>query len=292
MLPPLRALQTFEAVARIGGFTAAAEELNVTQSAVSHQIRNLERSLGVALIRRSGKGVLLTRQGERLFRDLTAAFDVIKRSIAEVNTAQSARPLGVLLRPHFASKWLAPRLSQFWLQNPGFDLRFFHSNDPADFTDPDIHVAIEWRHRDTLPAKAQCLIDGNLTPACRPSLIQDRETIVPADLTEHALLYERDERSWHEWLSLADVPDLRPRRREYYEDTNVRQQAAIEGEGWALVCPRLVVDDLEAGRLVCPFNIHLKTYSYYLVVPPDRRTLPKVRTFTDWISNEARGTSH
>ena len=284
MLPPLKSLQAFEAAARIGSFTQAARELNVTQSAISHQIRNLESFFGVPLFTRDGAGPVLTREGRQLFRGVTEAFALLEHSVADLKSAQIGIPVGLLVRPHFAMKWLAPRLVDFWRHHPGFDLRFQHSDQPADFSDASLHVSIEWCHRDSVSENARLLLGGDLTPACHPSL---GELSDPADLAGHTLLHERDETSWRAWLDLAGVPDLEPARKEFYEDTNVRQQAAIEGEGFALVCPTLVEDDLAAGRLTCPFDLRLETYGYYLVVPPDRLRVAHVRTFVDWILEQS-----
>ena len=146
MLPPLKSLQAFEAAARIGSFTQAAKELNVTQSAISHQIRNLEDYFGVQLFARDGASFTLTPEGEQLFRGMTKAMALIRRSVADLKSTQKGLPVGLSVRPHFAMKWLAPRLVEFWRHNPGFDLRFHHSDQPADFSDPSLHVSIEWCH--------------------------------------------------------------------------------------------------------------------------------------------------
>ena len=282
MLPPLKSLQAFEAAARIGSFTLAAEELNVSQSAISHQIRNLEDFFGLQLFAREGASFTLTPEGARLYGGLSEAMTLIKRSVADLKSAQKGLPVGLSIRPHFAMKWLAPRLVEFWRHHPGFDLRFQHSDRPADFSDPALHVSIEWCHESAVSDHARLLLAGDLTPACHPDLRLGQ----PGDLTHHILLHESDETSWAEWLALAGVPGLSATRKEFYEDTNVRQQAAIEGEGVALVCPPLVADDLAARRLVLPFDLKLKSYAYYLVAPPDRLANPKVKRFVDWLLSD------
>ena len=287
MLPPLNGLRAFEAVARHKSFTRAAGELNVSQSAVSHQVRGLENALNLRLLSRDGRSIELTREGRLLFQDLSESLARIRRAVANLEAVRRATPLGVSVRPHFAMKWLAPRLSHFWQRHPGFDLRFYHSNDPADFADAQLHVAIEWRHLSEVSAEARLLVPGNLTPACGPGLISKGKGLrEPADLARHALLHEADERSWSEWLAAAGVPGLQPARMAFYEDTNVRQQAAKEGEGVALVCPELVADEVVAGELVCPFDIRLETYSYYLLAPADRLEIPNVRKFVSWLIEE------
>ncbi len=167
MLPPLNALRAFEAVARHKSFTRAAGELNVSQSAVSHQVRSLESVLNLRLLSREGRTVELTREGRLLFADLSDSLARIRRALANLEAVRRASPLGVSVRPHFAMKWLAPRLSRFWQRHPGFDLRFYHTNELADFTDAQLHVAIEWRHLSEVSAEARLLVPGNLTQACR-----------------------------------------------------------------------------------------------------------------------------
>jgi LysR family glycine cleavage system transcriptional activator len=289
MLPPLNALRAFEAVARHKSFTRAAGELSVSQSAVSHQVRGLESALNLRLLSREGRAVELTREGRLLFADLSDSLARIRRALANLEAVRRATPLGVSVRPHFAMKWLAPRLSRFWQRHPGFDLRFYHTNELADFTDAQLHVAVEWRHLSEVSADARLLVPGNLTPACGPALLAGgNRPRKPEDLRRHALLHESDERSWLEWLAAAGVPGLQPARQAFYEDTNVRQQAAKEGEGFALVCPELVADEVAAGQLVCPFDIRLETFSYYLLAPPDRLDIPNVRKFVAWLANEAQ----
>jgi len=285
----LNGLRAFEAVARHKSFTRAAGELNVSQSAVSHQVRGLESALNLRLLSREGRTVELTREGRLLFADLSDSLARIRRAVANLEAVRRATPLGVSVRPHFAMKWLAPRLSRFWQRHPGFDLRFYHTNELADFADAQLHVAIEWRHLSEVSADARMLVPGNLTPACGPALLESANgPRKPEDLRRHALLHERDERSWLEWLAVAGVPGLEPARMAFYEDTNVRQQAAKEGEGFALVCPELVADEIAAGQLVCPFDIRLETYSYYVLAPQDRLEIPNVRKFVAWLANEAR----
>ena len=284
MLLPFKALLVFEAVTRNSSFTKAAEELNVTQSAISHQIKNLEEYFCVKLLDRSGPTIALTEEGELLYQDLAEAMRLVRRGVSSLKAKTSLSPVGIAVRPHFALKWLSPHLRN---ASFGFDFRFHHSNESADFSDADIHVSIEWLHSSEVPENAHLLVAGNLTPACHPSLLEGLEQPYDPRILQHfVLLHETDAVSWQEWLQLAGVPDLRPVRNEFYSDTNVRQQAAIEKQGVALVCPELVADDINEGRLVCPFPQHLDSYSYYLIVPEDRMNIAKVRSFVHWLLDE------
>jgi len=284
MLLPFKSLLVFEAVTRNSSFTKAAEELNVTQSAISHQIKNLEDFFGVKLLDRSGPCIALTEEGEILYKDLAEAMSLLRRGVSSLKAKTGLTPVGISVRPHFAMKWLSPHLRH---ANFGFDFRFYHTNESADFSNADIHVSIEWLHSSEVPSNAKLLVPGNLTPACNPSLLEGLEdTTNPALLEDFVLLHETDATGWQEWLAQAQVPALKPVRNEYYSDTNVRQQAAIEKLGFALVCPELVADDIASGRLVCPFEQQLDSYSYYLVVPEDRMNIPKVRSFVYWLMDQ------
>jgi LysR family glycine cleavage system transcriptional activator len=287
---PLKALHSFEAAARHESASRAAAELGVTQSAVSHQIRNLEDHLQLPLFHRQGGRLQLTAEGAKLYQDLSEAFSLMARSLEDLHQQQGRGALGITLRPHFALKWLAPRLPDFWRRYPGFDLRFHHSN-AVDFTDPAIQIAIEWCHEDRLPEGAQLLVPGDLTPACGPSLLteppRDGSCLDPALLDGAVLLHGSDETAWRAWLTLVGCGDLKPVRNEFHEDTNVRQQLAIAGAGFALVCPQLVTDDIAAGRLILPFAARLTSYAYYLVIPRARREERRVRNFANWILAQA-----
>ncbi len=289
MLPPLNALRAFEAVVRQTSFQRAADELSVTTSAVSHQIRNLEDFVGVSLLLRNGKDVTPTPEGDILFDHLTQAFALIQKGTAGVSASAAGVPLGISLRAHFAAQWLGPRMPFLWRHLPGLELRFFHNNGAADFSNPNLHVSIEWRHSDDVPEDAQLLWHGNLTPAIgRTEDAGCPLPETPAQLTDHKLLHETDDRSWREWLEAAGCKSLKARANLFYEDTNVRQDAAAAGEGFALVCPSLVKEDIDRGHLICPFDVHLDTYAYYLIVPPSRRRISAVTRFADWILKEAQ----
>lgn len=288
MVLPLNGLKAFEAAARFGSFSRAAEELNVTQSAVSHQVRNLEAYLQVQLFERVNGALTLTAAGKPLFEELNIAFRHIDRGIANLRASQEQSVIGVSLNPHFALRWLAPRLGRFWKLRPGFELRFVHNYEPADFSDPQVHISVEWRHRSDEPADATLLIPGELTPACSPAILEGAKAVgSPKDLERHSLLHGSGQQAWHEWLSLAGVPDLEPTFNEIYEDTNVRLQAAMEGEGMMLVFPALVADEIRSGRLVCPFDITLTTYAYYVVAPKSRIEQRNVRRFRQWLLSES-----
>jgi LysR family glycine cleavage system transcriptional activator len=284
MQVPIKSLIVFEAVTRLGSFTKAAEELSVSQSAISHQMKNLESFFGVKLLDRTDPSMPLTEEGAILYENLSEAMNLMRRGVSTLKARTTSFPVGISVRPHFAFKWLSPRLHD---ANFGFDLRFTHSHEVADLSSPDIHVSIEWWREQSAPKDARFLLPGNLTPACHPCLLDGiADPSDPNILAQFALLHETDTVSWQEWLSLAGVPDLQPLRNEYYSDTNVRQHASVNKQGFSLVCPELIRDEIMEGTLVCPFNQYLDNYGYYLRVPEDRLQIPNVRKFVNWLEKE------
>ena len=286
-LPSLKSLWAFEAVARNGSFTSAASEIGVTQPAISYQIDKLEQDLHAKLFIRGTHPPQLTPIGKILYSKLTDGFGLVRQSVEATRAEVRGIPLSVSMKPHFAFRWFAPRMERFHREQAGNEIHFIHSNAPADFSKGDIHVSIEFLREDDAGEGSILLFNGDLTPACSPALMEGPNPIRSArDLAYHNLLHENAERTWPEWLEIAGVPDLEPVRKEFYDDTNVRQQAAIEGAGVALVCPRLVADDMDAGRLVCPFDLRLRSYAYFVLVAPEKRDLQMVRGFVNWLLSE------
>lgn len=201
MLLPFKSLLVFETVTRNGSFTRAAEELNVTQSAISHQIKNLEDYFSVKLLDRNGPSVALTQEGEILYTDLSQAMALLRRGVSNLKATTSVAPVGISIRPHFALKWLSPRLNH---TDFGFDFRFYHSNDSADFNDADIQISIEWLHESEVPDGAKLLVNGRLTPGCHPDLLNElADPVDPQSLEKFVLLHETDATAWDEWFQLA-----------------------------------------------------------------------------------------
>lgn len=282
MLPNLKSLVVFESAARLRSFSKAARELHVTQPAISYQIKALEEYFDVCLIDRSGLKLALSYEGELLFQDLSAAIQLMQRGVSRLQANLSSQAIGISVRSHFAYKWLSPNLDD---GNFDFDIRFLHTNERVNFLDPNIDVSIEWLHHSEVTSDAIFLLSGDLTPACHPELlvgIDDPSHV--AHLRWAVLLHEANTRAWDEWFEKADHAGLRPLRNEYYGDTNVRQHAAAERRGFALIVPLLMAEEISAGTLVCPFSVQLDTFAYYLRVPEDRRRKRNVRAFVEWIT--------
>jgi DNA-binding transcriptional LysR family regulator len=282
---PLTALRAFEAAARHLNVTRAAAELHVSQSAVSHQLRALEQQLGTALFRRTGSGLVLTDAGRRLAASAGDAFRSLERGLAEIRESHAPGRVSVALRPYFALKWLAPRLARFWQAAPGVELRLIHTTASPDLASGEIDLAVEWRAEPRPDALSESLVRCDLAPVASPSLL--RSLRKPADLAKHIVLHEEDRTNWQFWCRLAGIDENSGAQHLIVDDTNVRLQTAIDGQGVALGCPELVADDVDARRLALPFALRLERYRYYLVTPADRPLRRAASAFRDWLRAEA-----
>ncbi len=288
-LPPLNALKAFEAGARHLSFTKAADELNVTQTAVSHQVRLLEEHLQVRLFRRLTRKVELTTEGRLLLPGLSEGFDRLAEAVALVGQHSDERVLTVSVTPSFGSKWLVGRLPRFWRSHADIELRIHHTMDLVTFGRDETDMAVRYGSGQWPGLSAEYLLSVDLVPVCSPRLLEQGPKLEePADLANHTLLHEEDYEEWSQWLTSAGAEQVEPRRGQVLDDGWVMIQLAINGEGVALGSLALVADDLRAGRLVSPFDLRLSTGSaYHIVYPQGALNDPKVRTFRDWLLQEA-----
>jgi LysR family glycine cleavage system transcriptional activator len=290
-LPPLNALRAFEAAARHMSFTKAAAELNVTQAAVSHQIKALEERLGLPLFRRLNRQLLLTDAGQAYLPEVREAFDRLASATDRLLTRDSTGVLTVTLLPSFAAKWLVPRLGRFREGHPEIDVRVSPSERLVDFAREDVDIGI--RHglgRYPGPLRADFLLAENVFPVCSPKLLEGPKPLrCPEDLRHHTLLHDDYHQDWRMWLMAAGVTSVDPSRGPRFDDSSMVLQAAIGGQGVALGRSALVATDLAAGRLVKPFDITLASpLAYYLVYPSATADRPKIVAFRNWILAEAR----
>ena len=284
---PLNGLRAFEAVTRHLSLVGAARELHVTPSAVSHQIRNLERYFGTKLLGKSNGKLVPTLEGKMLREDLQAGFGLIDRAISNVLSVSKTGSVGVCATSQFAARWLTPRLAGFWRTKPPFVLDFYHSNESPDLAQTDIDVAILLLHEDDRGPEDRILLEANLTPAYSPAALSGPvEYAKPVDLIHHSLLHGDGGAQWREWLSAAGVPGLEPRFYEYYQDEIVRFEAMLSGEGFALICPTLFRRELENGAAVCPFETSLQTHAFCIRVPNARLENSNVLAFVEWLLKE------
>ncbi|WP_029006901.1 transcriptional regulator GcvA [Azospirillum halopraeferens] len=288
-LPPLNALRSFEAAARHLSFTRAAEELHVTQAAVSHQIKALEEWLGIPLFRRVSRGLVLTEAGQTYLPPLRDAFESMSDATERLCRADSAGSLTISTMPSFAAKWLVMRLGRFQAAHPELELRLHTTSQMVDFAQQDVDLAIRFGRPPWPGVKAEWLMDDPVFPVCSPALARgDRPIRSPSDLLKHTLLHDDYQIDWTAWFTAAGVPAADATRGPRYTDSALLLQAAMEGHGVALARKVLVADDLAAGRLLRPFDVELPgTHAYYVVAPPHYYARPKVRAFRGWLYAEA-----
>lgn len=285
--PSIGALRAFEAASRLLSFTAAADELHVTQSAISHAIRDLEARFSAALFRRNGRSLDLTDEGRRyapFVREALARLAAGEEAVTDPE--RRARVLTVSVSPSFAAKWLAPRIGGFARAHPDLDLRISAAAQHVDFSDNDIDLAI--RHGDgNWPALAAVkLCHEWQVPVCRPGLIATDTT--PAQLIKAPLIHHCDGKAWREWFSDYGV-DLkaRPGPSLTYNEMSLTIDAACEGQGVALARTALVARDLAGGRVVIVGGrFHEATFGYWIVRPKGRTASPKIRRFIKWLRQE------
>jgi LysR family glycine cleavage system transcriptional activator len=289
-LPPLKPLRAFEAAARHLSFTEAAEELNVTQAAISHQIKALEEALGAPLFRRMNRALRLTEEGEAFLGPVRAALDQIASAAERVSKPQKAGSLTVSVLPSFASTWLVPRLSRFRQIEPEIDIRLSADYDLADFDRDDIDVAIRWGKGEYPGLMSVRFMTEELFPVCAPALATDgpHPLKTPADLKYHTLLHDDVLTDWRVWLLAAGVSDVDPDRGPSFNYSDLVLQAAIDGQGVALGRSSLAHDALARGQLVRPFDIALPgDYAYYFTCPDYAADRPRVKAFRDWLIAES-----
>lgn len=282
-LPSLNALKAFEAAARHESFTLAANELSVTQGAVSHQVKALEQELGLKLFTREPQRLVITGAGNEYLGIIRDALDRIALGTDKLLERQNIGTLTVSTSPNFASKWLVHRLGRFAEHHPKIDLRISATLHHIDFAREDVDVAI--RHG----LHVTQLWREELFPVCSPQLIRESKqgVRVPSDLQHHTLLHLDTREDWSKWLVAAGAEDIDIARGPVLNQASMVIDAAVDGQGIALARTGLAAHDLIAGRLVRPFRFALPVaYAYWVVCPKAVSNLPKIETFRNWVLSE------
>ncbi len=287
-LPPLNGLKAFEAAARSESFTRAAEELNVTQGAVSHQVKALEDTLGLRLFHRERQRLILTEAGRDYLAVIRDALDQIAVGTERLLQRQESGVLTVSTSPDFAAKWLVNRLSRFSEKHPDVDLRVSATTHYVDFARDDVDIAIRHSDGNWPGLDVQRLYSERLFPVCSPKLVAGRNRITKAaDLLKFPLLRLEDAKNWTRLLEAAGVkatvgpgPVL--------NRASMLIDAAIDGQGIALARTALAAWDLINGRLVRPVDFSLRmANTYWIVCPKSVSSVPKIATFRNWVLAEA-----
>ncbi len=290
-LPSLPGLQAFEAVARHASFTRAAEELGLTQTAVSHRIGRLETQLGLRLFLRQGRQVALTDAARGYLSDVRRAFDALYDSTERLLAEDDSSSLTISTLMSFGAKWLVPRIAGFQAIHPEIDTRLLTSSAPADFDREDIDLAIRYGSGDWPGLRADFLFREQLFPVCSPGLLEPGTGLPdPADLSALRLIqittYPDD---WRHWLGRTGAlgagqnspPDLVFELK--FDLAFAAIEAAMDGAGLVMGRLSLVENDLAAGRLIAPFEQRVARRAYYLVTPEKSAERPKVARFRRWL---------
>ena len=307
-LPPLNALRAFEAAARHLSFKNAARELHVTPGAVSHQVKQLEDSLGLPLFRRLTRALELTPEGQVLLPKVQEGLRSLAEAVERVRTRGEARTLTVLTPPNFAARWLVPRLASFTKRNPEIDLHIasrpamIDGREDSDLAPPPEGSEIaplamvrfgEGRYPN---ARVDEVFSAVYVPVCSPRLLEGKHPLrKPDDLRHHTLLHddtvseEGPRPSWNDWLQSVGVTDIDATRGPHFSNAALAMDAAIEGMGVTLAIKSLVTSEIETHRLAEPFDIAAPTgYAYYLVSPESAAQNRAVAAFREWLLDESR----
>lgn len=299
---PIRA---FEAVSRHLSFRAAAEELSLTQSAISRQIQALEDDLGATLLLRGTRKVELTSEGALFLRALAPSLDRIDAAVQQIRQSRGRRVVAVNTFASFASMWLIPQMEAFQREHPEIDLRVSATDVVVSTTDPEFDLILRYTGRHRAPPGSQRLFGEVITPVISPFLAeqirlgQAPPLSKPEHLSQYTLTEEDDNRpsaamlSWRYWLAQRGAPDVQPRRWLYLNFTYQQVQAALAGQAVALARLPLVAEQLERGDLVEPFGpegrIAVET-AYWLIATSNSRARPDVEEFCRWVELRAAQT--
>lgn len=277
---PLKALRAFESAARHLSFTRAAQELNVTQAAVSQQVRQLEERLGAPLFKRLPRGLGMTDEGMALRPVLTDAFDRIEAVLRQFEGGHFHEVLTVGVVGTFAVGWLMPRMKAFQDAHRFVELRLLTHNNVVDLAAEGLDLAIRFGDGTWPGLVASHLLEAPLSVLCAPEIAERLQG--PEDLADETLLRSYRADDWPNWFAAAGIPP-RPVRGPVFDSSRLMVEAAVQGDGIALAPPVMFEQELRTGRLVRPFAIEVKAGSYWLVWQKSKAETPAMRAFGEWI---------
>ncbi len=294
-LPSLDLLRGFEAAARHLSFTEAAEELFVTQSAVSRQIKTLEQQLGLPLFLRRNRALFLTEAGQTLYRSSASILAQLRDTLESLRAGSEPRILGISTTVSFAALWLIPRLGSFRATHPGIDVRVSATTEVQDLKREHLDLAIRYVRPNVAPSGASKLFGEEVFVVCSKTLCNDpkRPLKSPEDLRRHVLLHYEDSSgrwpwfSWASWLEAMGIPDLRPQGVLQFNQYDQMIQAAIDGQGVALGRSSLVERLIRQGRLTAPFGEDGNASgAYFILTAPGADRREDVQQFLHWLGSE------
>lgn len=284
---PLTALQGFEAAARHLNMRRAGEELNLTQSAISHQVRSLEKALGRSLFAENRRRLTLTPDGKRLFIAVREGLDAISTAAIQVSEDAFSSSLTVLVAPAFSSQWLVPRLPKFLELFPDltFSLRVASGVKPSDLGQVD--AAVVFNNAQFPGMRVETLTQLNMFPVCAPGVLKPVHGMGPEDLAAETLIHEDNGETWARWFGAVGAEQIEPRRKIFASGTQAALSLAIAGCGYAIDDGIMGARALSEGALVRPFgNATFSFGEYSTVTPPLERITPAALAFTKWLRDE------
>ncbi|MES9873708.1 MAG: transcriptional regulator GcvA [Candidatus Sedimenticola sp. PURPLELP] len=290
-LPPLNALRSFEASARLGSFNKAAQELFVTPSAISHQVKTLEEFLGMPLFRRENRKTVLTIAGEKYVAAIGQALDEIDIATRRLVASPNTSAVNISVVPAFLTRWLVPRIREFQEQHPDVELRLSASTGLIDFAHTDTDMAIYFGHGEWENVEAHYLMSVTMVPVCSPRLLKENPPLRSAeDLLRHTLLQVANrEDEWTRILSQAGLTQSQETKNITFSSTSLTMNAAMEGAGIALADLSLVEREVEYGQLEIPLDLQLETKrAFYLVYPQNRPLTYPMQVFYDWVVEQMK----
>jgi DNA-binding transcriptional LysR family regulator len=288
-LPPLTALRAFEMTARQQSVRRAADALNVTPSAVSHQLRSLENALGVTLLRHVNRRLVLTEAGQLLLPGLQDGFARIEAALAALDARRQTGTLTVSMLSTFAVQWFIPRLPRFQKAHAEVEVRVSTGQRYVDLLREGIDAAIRWGDGRWPGLRCDRLMGETMVPVCSPALLKGGAPLArPGDLANHTLLQtEARPNDWGHWLAEAGIADLAPAHGMVFETTAFAVEAALTGAGVAIAAREVVADALAQGRLAAPFDTaYVRPGAYWLVCTEAGADEPKIAALRDWLLAE------
>jgi len=295
-LPQLGFIQGFEAAARNLSFTKAAEELFITQSAVSRQVKALEDHLGVTLFERRQRALALTESGHALYRVATDVLERLQAATDQLRASDISRQLSLTTTTGFASLWLIPRLQRFTSLHSDVDVRISATTTVINLERSLVDLAIRYCRPEDVPERAIRLFGEEVVAVCGRPLLRNRSRPLkrPEDLRHHVLLHfdyaGAQFLDWGTWLTSLGVGDLRPAGALHFSQYEQMIQAAISGQGVALGRQPLVNDLIRSGALAAPFRKSLVgSRAYFIIESEHGAAKPHVRQFAAWLMEEAKG---
>ncbi len=291
-LPPLNAIKAFEAAARLGSFSRAAEELSVTHGAVSRQIRSLEDWLGAPLFRRTSRNAVPTQAGVELLGEAGPALDRLSKGARRVRVSSLAQGvLNVATQPTFSMRWLIPRLSEFQRDHPGLELRIVTASTSTERFQMEADVVVSGPS--PRPGWVGTRFMGEaLLPLLSPELMGKCPLHRPEDLARHTLLHSATRRrAWMRWLEVAAIPDLKPAGEQVFEHFYFAIQAALAGVGVVMGPLALVAEEVRSGRLLMPIGRPaVSSRGYFAYAPAASNEAPAIVALRRWLTDAGQAT--